>query len=270
MKRLILLFLSIGVFGFLFANSLQEIREQGVIRIGVYIAQPPFSTCKDGKCEGFEIEMAHKITKNIFGDKQGEVKTIPLKSNERISALQDNKVDMVLATFTITEERKQLVDFTSPYFSVNIGVLTPKSNHVNSLDDLKDKRFLIKRGTTAEDFFKERGVNIIYCDTSAECYKKLKDGEGDAMVDDNLVVLAFAVLDSDFEVNIKNLGKADFLGIGVAKNNSQLKKYLDQELIKMSKEGFFKEAFDNYLNVFYKGTAEKKYFLLDDIYSFFG
>ena len=267
MKKLIVFILSIG---FLFANSLQEIREQGVVRIGVFGDQPPFSTFKDGNFEGFEIEMANKITKNIFGDKKGRVEFVPVKVNDRTTFLQENKVDIIIATFTITEERKQLVDFTSPYFSVNIGVLTPKSTHVSSLNDLRDKKILIEKGATAENFFKEKKFNIIECKTAGDCYRRLKAEEGDAMANDNLIVLAFSVLDPDFEVNIQNLGKPNFLGIAVAKNNEKLKNLIDEQMIKLSKEGFFKEAFDNYLNVFYKGTAEKKYFLLDDIYSFFG
>jgi len=79
---------------------------------------------EDGKFQGFEVTLAEALSKDIFGGKAGKVECVPVKASERLKALEENKVDMVLATFTITNERKQLVDFTTPYFSVNIGVLT--------------------------------------------------------------------------------------------------------------------------------------------------
>lgn len=97
----------------------------------------------------------------------------------------------------------------------------------------------------------------------------LQNGIGDAWAADNLTVLAIPLVMNDLEVNIKNLGSADFLAIGVQKGNVNLLSFLNNEMIKLSKEGFFKSAYDNTLEPFYKGTAEKKYFLLDDIYSRF-
>lgn len=270
MKKCFHLFVFLLFFGLLSANSLDEIRKSGVVRVGVFENQPPFSKLEDGHFDGFEVNLAHKISEKIFSGLKGEVKLIPIKADERISVLQNNKVDFVIATLTITNERKQLIDFSTPYFSVNIGVLTPQNQSVKTLEDLKGEKILIENGTTAEGFFKEKGFEIIGCKTAGECYRRLKDGEGAGYASDNLVVLAFPVIDSDLEVNIKNLGKADFLGIGIAKNNKELKSVIDSALVELSKEKFFKNSFENYLNVYYKGTAESKYFLLDDIYAFFG
>ncbi len=256
-------------FGFLYGYSIEEIQKNGTIRVGVFEDQPPFSTFKDDKFDGFEINLANKLVEGMFENKI-KIEFVPIKANDRILYLQENKVDIIIATFALTEDRKKLVNFSTPYMKVHIGVLTPKSTHVSSLNDLRDKKILIEKGATAENFFKEKKFNIIECKTAGDCYRRLKAEEGDAMANDNLIVLAFSVLDPDFEVNIQNLGKPNFLGIAVAKNNEKLKNLIDEQMIKLSKEGFFKEAFDNYLNVFYKGTAEKKYFLLDDIYSFFG
>ena len=98
----------------------------------------------------------------------------------------------------------------------------------------------------------------------------LKNGQGDAFADDNLVVLAFPIIDNSVEVSIKNLGETDFLGMAVQKGNKELLDVINESMIRLSKEGFFKKAFDDTLNPFYKGSAEEKYFLLDDIYRIFG
>lgn len=183
--------------------------------------------------------------------------------------LEENKVDMVLATFTITNERKQVVDFTTPYFAVNIGVLTRKGDKIKTMSDLHGKPIIAESGTTSEAYFKKEGFEIINCATAHECYKILKEGKGAGFAHDNLLVLAYAVVDSDTEVNIKNLGVSDFLGIAVSKGNKDLLEFLNGELIKLSKDGFMKKTYDEAIEPYYKGTAEKKYFLLDDLYSLF-
>lgn len=157
-----------------------------------------------------------------------------------------------------------------PYFAVNIGILTKKGENIASLNDLNGKTIIVETGTTAEDFFTKKGYKTKICQTSADGYKMLKDGDGDAYANDNVIVLAFPILDRDVEVNIKNLGSADFIAAAVAKGNKTLLNYVNEELINLSKEGYFKNAFENELNPFYKGTAESKYFLLEDIYSIFG
>ena len=251
------------------ANTLSEIRQSGTIRVGVFEAQPPFSKFEDGKFQGFEVTLAEALSKDIFGGKAGKVEFVPVKASERLKVLEENKVDMVLATFTITNERKQVVDFTTPYFAVNIGVLTRKGDKIKTMSDLHGKPIIAESGTTSEAYFKKEGFEIINCATAHECYKILKEGKGAGFAHDNLLVLAYAVVDSDTEVNIKNLGVSDFLGIAVSKGNKDLLEFLNGELIKLSKDGFMKKTYDEVIEPYYKGTAEKKYFLLDDLYSLF-
>lgn len=105
------------------ARSLSEIKSSGVIRVGVYDAQPPFGKLEDGVHRGFEVDMANEIAKDIFKN-GGKVEFISTAANQRIRYLQEDKVDMVIATITVTPEREKQIDFTTPYFSVNIGVLT--------------------------------------------------------------------------------------------------------------------------------------------------
>ena len=251
------------------ANTLSEIRQSGTIRVGVFEAQPPFSKFEDGKFQGFEVTLAEALSKDIFGGKAGKVEFVPVKASERLKALEENKVDMLLATFTITNERKQLVDFTTPYFAVNIGVLTRAGDRIKTVSDLHGKPIIAETGTTGEAYFRKEGFEIVNCATANECYKMLKDGKGIGYATDNLIVLAYAVIDSDTEVNIKNLGVSDFLGIAVSKGNKDLLEFLNGELVKLSKNGFMKKTYDETIEPYYKGTAEKKYFLLDDLYSLF-
>ena len=140
-----------------FADSLEQIRSKGIVRIGVYDGQPPFSELNDGTFEGFEVTMAQAIANDLFGEKGGRIELVPMKVEDRIPALVNNRVDIVIATITITPERAQQIDFSTPYFSVNLGVLTRKADRIKSLADLKEKRILLESGGTGEAFFKQEG-----------------------------------------------------------------------------------------------------------------
>lgn len=77
---------------------------------------------------------------DIFGWKNGAIKFVPVDFFDGISALEQNKIDIFLNEMTITNERAKYVDFSMPYFSVNIGVLTKKSDNVKKLSDLNGKK----------------------------------------------------------------------------------------------------------------------------------
>ena len=254
----------------IFANTLSDIQNKGVLRVGVWEGQPPFSQLSDGIFSGFEVDFANEIAKNIFNDKNGKIEFVGLEVTDRENFLINNKVDLVIATFTITDERAKKVDFSLPYFSTNQGVLTKKEDNIQKMSDLKGKKIIVENGALGQQFFKSKGFETITCHNSNDCYKMLKNGNGDAYANDNVIVLAYPVIDRNVEVNIKTLGQADFFGIGVAKGNKELLEFINNTLIKLSKDGFFKKAFKNTIDPFYKGTAEEKYFLLDDIYKIFG
>ena len=145
--------------GAIFANTLDEIKEKGVLRIGVYRDNPPFAIYENGKIDGFEIELSNKIAQEIFKENpivkndinatnaQKGTKDEPLPpvvdfviidgAKNRIPALQDNKVDAIVAIMTITKDRQEQIDFSQPYLSVNIGILSRKSDKIRNLNDLK-------------------------------------------------------------------------------------------------------------------------------------
>ena len=262
------LFLVLALLGIACGGTLQEIRQSGVVRIGVYDSNPPFSKInEDGSYEGFEIKMAERIANDLFAGKDFKAELIPLVSSDRIPSLQEDRVDFVLANFTETNERKKFIDFTNPYFSINFGVLTRVDDKIQNINDLAGKTIIVEKDSTGAAYFEKKGYNVKYCTKILDCYHMLKNGEGDAFGHDNVVVMSYPVIDHSVEVNIKNLGTTDFLAIGVRKNNRDLLNFLNNEMIKLSKEGFFKKLFDEDIVTFYKGAAEKKYFLLEDLYN---
>ncbi len=264
------LFIVLIFASFLWANSLSEIRNKGVIRVGVFENEPPFSKMVDGTFQGFEVDLAQELAKRIFAQKNGRVEFVGISSAERISFLQNNKLDLVVAELSVTKDRKKLIDFSTPYFSVDTAMMTRKEDHIASLSGLKDKNVLVEKGTIAIDRLKKRNMNLILCDSAPECYEMLKAKKGGAFCTDNTLLMAYTLIDSNMELGIKQFGRSDFIAIGVQKGNSELLKFINAQITNLSKEGFFKKAFEEQLNPFYKGTADRKYFLLDDLYNALG
>ena len=95
----------------------------------------------------------------------------------------------------------------------------------------------------------------------------VKNGQADAYVNDNIIVLAYEIMDKTMDVPFKTLGPTEFIGVGVSKGNKELLELVNTELIKLSKEGFFERAYNETFEPFYKKAVDKRYFLLDGIYS---
>lgn len=254
----------------LFANTLDSIKQSGTIRIGVREGRPPLSQSKDGKFEGFEISLAEALSKGIFGEKKGDIEFIPVTAGERIPFLVNNKVDLIIGTFIITPERSKHVDFSIPYLSVNFGVLTRKADTISDISQLRDMKILVEGNATAPELYlkKEKFDNLMRCATTKECYEMVKNGQADAYINDNIIVLAYEIMDKAMKVSLKTLGPTEFIGVGVSKGNKELLELINAELIKLSKEGFFERAYSDTFEPFYKKAADKKYFLLDEIYRF--
>lgn len=249
---------------FLFSNSLSQIKQNGTLRVGVSSTNPPFAKFDNNEFVGFEINLA-KILANEIGS---SVKTefVPLTAKDRIPFLKNNTVDIVIATFTVTEKRKEDIDFAMPYFATNLGLLSKKDHRVGSLNDVKTEPIVLQKGSTAEEFFKTKGANLVYCGKYKECHQMLKDGNATVWANDNIAVLAYAAQDDETEVNVR-FGPIEYLAIGVAKGNKELLDFINEEMVKLSKNKFFEEAFHKDIEPYYKGKAEKRYFLLDDLYN---
>ncbi|WP_295150433.1 transporter substrate-binding domain-containing protein [uncultured Campylobacter sp.] len=139
MKK-ILLSILLGA-GALCANSLADIKQAGEIRIGLQDSQPPFSFDDNGTLKGFEVDLANELVKNLFGNKKIKIDFIPVASKDRVPSLEQNKVDLIVSKLTVTKDRVQKVDFSYPYYSVQIGVLSRKDDNISRIDQIAHKKF---------------------------------------------------------------------------------------------------------------------------------
>ena len=227
-------------------RTLDQIKEDGTVIIGVFSDKAPFGYVDDaGEYQGYDVEFANRLVTDL-GTQVEWVATDPAN---RVPFLESNKVDIILANFTVTDERAEKVDFSLPYMKVQLGVVSPDSALVKSVDDLTGKTLIVVKGTTAETFFEQEypDIKLQKYDQYADAYNALLDGRGDAFSTDNTEVLAWAKENPGFTVGIDALGNEDTIAAAVAKGNDTLLGFLDDEIKTLADENFFHAAYDKTL-----------------------
>lgn len=227
-------------------GSIDAIKKKDKITIGVFGDKPPFGYVNEnGDSVGYDVYLAHQIAKDLLGD-EGKVEFVILEAANRIEYLKSNKVDIVLANFTVTDERKEEVDFAEPYMKVALGIVAPDGSPITSVDDLKGKKLIVNKGTTAELFFTENypDIELVSYEQNTEAFQALVDGRGDALAHDNTLLFAWAYENEGFKVVEGNLGSQDVIAPAVAKGNTELLDWLNGEIKTLTKDNFFEKAYD--------------------------
>ncbi|CAH0437149.1 ABC transporter substrate-binding protein [Clostridium neonatale] len=246
------------------ASKLEEIKKRGTVRIGVFSDKPPFGYVdSNGKNQGYDVYIAKRIAKDLLGD-ENKVEFVLVEAASRVEFLQSDKVDIILANFTVTDERKEVVDFANPYMKVALGVVS-KDGTIKSVDDLKGKKLLVNKGTTAETYFTENypDIELLKFDQNTETFEALKDGRGDALAHDNTLLFAWARENKGFEVGITNLGEQDTIAPAVKKGNTDLLEWLNTEMDTLNGNGFMKEAYDSTLLPAYGDSIDPSEILVE-------
>ena len=220
-------------------RTVDEIKASGTINIGVFSDKSPFGYVdENGDYQGYDVYFANRIGQDL-GVKINYVST---EAANRIEYLQTGKVDIILANFTVTEERAQEVDFALPYMNVALGVVSPDDAVISSLDEIgPEDQVIVISGTTAETYLTKNYPNIKLqkYDAYAEAKTAFENGNGVAWANDNTEVIAFAIENPGYTVGIPSLGSADTIAPAVTKGNESLLKWLNDEIVSLGKENFF-------------------------------
>ncbi|MBQ8895119.1 MAG: cysteine ABC transporter substrate-binding protein [Clostridia bacterium] len=219
-------------------RTLDEIKESGKIVIGVFSDKAPFGYVdENGDYQGYDVYFAERIAKDLGVD----VEYVSTDPASRVEYAATGKVDLILANFTVTEERAQQVDFALPYMKVKLGVVSPDNALITDVEQLNGKNLIVVKGTTAETYFEKNypEVKLQKYDEYADAYNALLDGRGDAFSTDNTEVLAWAIQNPGFTVGIDALGNADTIAPAVQKGNTTLLDWINDEIEALAEENFF-------------------------------
>lgn len=231
-------------------SSVQQIKKNGTIRIAVFGDLPPYGWVnKDGKRVGYDVTLAHQVAKDL-GVK---AKFVQVNANNRVDALNSNKVDLVLANFTVTPERKQVIDFAKPYMKVSVGVVSPKNKAIAKASQLKGKNVIVTKGTTAENYFtsKQPDVKLLKFGSKTQQFNALKNGRGVALADDNSYLYAWSKDNPSYTVGIKSIGPKSYIAPAVKKGNKSLLNWTNKEINKLTKQSFFVKDYNTQLKPYF-------------------
>ena len=225
-------------------RTLDEIKESGEINIGVFSDKYPFGYVdENGDYQGYDVYFAKRIGEDL-GVKVNYVST---EAANRVAYLEAGKVDIVLANFTVTEERAEKVDFALPYMNVALGVVSPDSRVITDLSQIgADDEIIVISGTTAEDYLRKNNpeIKLRKFDTYATAKSALEDGIGVAWANDNTEVIAFAIEYEGYTVGIPSLGSQDTIAPAVSKGNETLLNWLNDEIKSLADEQFFHKDYE--------------------------
>ncbi|WP_223902020.1 transporter substrate-binding domain-containing protein [Lactobacillus laiwuensis] len=230
-------------------SSVTTIKKRGVLRVAVFGDLPPYGWVDDhGNRVGYDVRLARQMAKDL-GVK---VKFTQVNANNRVDTLNSNKADIVLANFTQTPERKQVVDFAKPYMKVSVGVISPKNAPITNASQLKGKNLIVNKGTTAENYFtKKGGVDLLKFDSKTQQFNAFKNKRAAALADDNSYLYAWVKKNPNYTVGIKNIGPNQFIAPAVKKGNKSLLNWTNKEITKLANKKFFTADYNKELKPYF-------------------
>ena len=234
--------------------------ESGKIRIGIKFDQPGLGFKKSGTYVGFDVDVAKYVAKKL-GYSEDEIVWKEAPSKQREAMLQNGDVDMILATYSITDERKNAVSFAGPYFVAGPDLLVRKDDHsINGPEDLNGKRLCSVTGSTSAATVKEKfasEVQLMEQPGYAECATALFSGIVDAVTTDDIILAGLA---SASRGKLRVVGKPftqEYYGVGIKKGDTALAKKINAAIAEMIKDGSWERAIaDNTEGTSYTPNAE--------------
>jgi glutamate transport system substrate-binding protein len=233
-------------------TTMAKLSEAGKITIGTKFDQPLFGLKgPDGKPVGFDVEIGKLIAAKL-GIKPDNIDWVETVSANREPFIQNGQVDLVVATYTINDTRKQVVSFAGPYYTAGQDLLVLKGNpsKITGPEALKpDKPVCTVSGSTSEKNIAAYTSNVIATDTYSNCLGPLRSGEVVAVTTDNVILAGLADQNAgEFEVLDKPFTQEPY-GIGLAKDDTEFRNFINDTLEKSFKDGSWAKA--------WKATAGK-------------
>jgi glutamate transport system substrate-binding protein len=237
-------------------STMANIQAKGKLVVGTKYDQVGFGQQNPttGKVEGFDVEIAKRIAVAIFGGDaksvEGKVQFVETVSKNREPFIQDGKVDIVAATYTINDTRKQVVDFAGPYFVAKQDIMVKSDDSsIKGVADLNGKNACTVKGSTSEKNLRAKAprAEVLLFDTYSQCGEALRDGRVQAVTTD-APILAGLVSRSD---RAFKLVEAPFseepYGIGLKKGDHVFRNFINDRLEEIYANGEWQAAFDSTL-----------------------
>ncbi len=227
-------------------STMAAIAERGRLVVGVdqntYLFG--FRNPSSGQLEGFDIDIAREIARHIFGDPD-RIQLRVVDASQRESFLESGLVDMVVRTYSITCDRKNVVAFSTPYFNAQQKILSVKGSGIDSAAALSGKRVCAAWGTTSlpKLFALDPRPTLFGVSTWTDCLLLLQQGQVDAVSTDDAVLAGLAKQDPNVQVVGDSMGLEPY-GVGIKKENSDLVRFVNGVLDQMRADGTWERLYE--------------------------
>jgi polar amino acid transport system substrate-binding protein len=214
-------------------STLKAVLQRGTLRVGDCLTFAPFGFYnKDGAPDGYDVDLAKELAKEM-GVKLEVVNTT---SANRIPNLQTDKVDVVFCNFTRNLERAKEIGFTNPYVVASEALLVKKSSGIKSIKDMSGRTIATVKGSTNGDEVRALNmqVKIQEFDSSEAAILAVKQGQADAMIEDNNFLAYQATLDPDLTVTDEALVPLEYNAFGVRAGDQIWLNYLNLFLFQIN------------------------------------
>ena len=224
-------------------SYMATIQASGKLRVGTRDDNVPFGLKNPttGKYEGFDVDIARELAKALFGtaDPDSVTEYVSVVSATRIPTLNDNKADLVIATFTINDDRKTQIDFSDVYFRTGQKILVKKDNtSIKEVKDLNGKNVCSGKGSTSEKNITAQAPQAVLNlqDTYPPCLILLQQGRVDAISTDETILFGLVKQDPNTKI-VGGYFSTEPYGIGMKKDRSGFAAWMSGELTKMVADG---------------------------------
>ena len=228
-------------------TTLDTIKKRGQLIVGVKSDFPPFGYVdSSGKNLGFDVDVAHLFAQALFKD-ANKVELVAVTSGNRIPFLQSGKIDIIIATVTITDERRQVVEFSDPYFLSGSLLLVPKNSPIRGVEDLAGKTVAVIQGAIQDKDIEQLApkADRVKFGKVSEAVLAVKGGRAHAFAQDDILILTLAKENPDMKVVGKPFIPRPY-GIAVRKGDLEFIKWVNAELGKMKKDGTYDKLWKKY------------------------
>ena len=233
-------------------STMAAIQDNGKLVVGTKFDQPLFGLKNptNDQIEGFDVEIAELIAQGIFGsDIEGKVEFVETPSKIRETAIANGRVDMVVATYTINDERKQQVGFAGPYYVAGQDIMVKADDDsITGVEDLNGKKVCSVQGSTSIDNVREQAPQAdlgITFDVYSLCAEALGDGRVEAVSTDNVILLGLvSVSDGAFKLVGTRFTDEPY-GIGVKKDDTEFRNFINDRLEEIEADGSWAAAFES-------------------------
>ncbi|ELK21801.1 MULTISPECIES: glutamate ABC transporter substrate-binding protein [Anoxybacillus] len=232
-------------------TTLDKIKERGKLVVGVKYDLNLFGlkNPETGEVEGFDIDIAKGLAKKILGD-ENKIELKEVTSKTRIPMLNNGEIDAIIATMTITEERKKEVDFSDVYFMAGQSLLVKKDSNINGIADVNKEgvTVLTAKGSTSAQNIRAKApkATVLEFENYAEAFTALKAGQGDALTTDNALLFGMAKQDPNFRVVDETFSEEPY-GIAVRKGDKELLEVINEYLKEIKANGEYDKIYEKWI-----------------------